>query len=167
MWNEYFSNNWTICIAKERAFLNPTTTPTSITYNEGNSKEPFTTTIASDRTTSTPLADIRRSSNEPFTTSNATNRIESNTANPRGAYYLNEELLVIVYKVKYIHSRFLLDIISYITTLADIVRTTESNVNPTPPTPAPTSKLPAPTVSPPPSTKISSTGYIWIRLKQN
>ena len=62
------------------------TTPTSITYTEGSSKEPFTTTIASDRATSTPISHIKSSSNPPFTTTNATNLIEPSTANQRGAY---------------------------------------------------------------------------------
>ena len=74
------------------------TTPTSITYIEGSSKEPFTTTIGSDKTISTPISNIKSSSNEPFTAPNATDRIAAYTASPRGAYYMNEVLLVIVYQ---------------------------------------------------------------------
>ena len=67
-----------------------------------------------------------------------------------------------------------LDIKSNITTLADIVRTTESNFNPPPLTPAPSSKIVStgyistvPLLTPPPSTEIASTGYIFIRHKPN
>ena len=87
----FFHNNGTKCAAEETAFVASTTTPTSITYIEGSSKEPFTSIIDSDRTTSAPISYIKSSSNEPFTTTNATYRIKPNTVNPRGALYSNEE----------------------------------------------------------------------------